>query len=125
MLGRTSTVMEHFGQPRNQGGLEDYDCEGLASVRSHGPFMRIYLRLDGEVITVARFQTFGCGIAIACGSFLTETITGRTIAECRAISASELEAALGGLPAARRFCAQFEGYSRWTILRLFMLASDM
>lgn len=106
MLGRTSTVMEHFGQPRNQGGLEDYDREGFASVRPHGPFMRIYLRLDGEVITVARFQTFGCGIAIACGSFLTETITGRTIAECRTISASELEAALGGLPAARRFCAQ-------------------
>jgi NifU-like protein involved in Fe-S cluster formation len=98
--------MEHFCRPRNQGGLDDYDREGFACVRPHGPFVRIQLRLVDGIIAQAGFQTFGCGVAIGCCSFLTEAVQGRQPKECSEITAEELESALGGLPPARRFCGQ-------------------
>ncbi len=104
MARYSATAMDHFLSPRNAGVLEDYDVEGFASLPGQMPFMRLYLRLRGEVIEAASFSTFGCGAAIATGSILTELICGRELSQCHAITAEELDQLLGELPHERKFC---------------------
>jgi NifU-like protein involved in Fe-S cluster formation len=67
--------------------------------------MRIQVRLDGETIAAASFGTYGCVPAIACGSFITEWVTGRPVGQALEYSADDLRHALGGLPTGRRYCA--------------------
>ena len=67
--------------------------------------MKLYLRREGDAISRATFQTFGCGFSIACCSMLTEMVTGRSVEECRKLTAAELGEALGGLPPEKQFCA--------------------
>jgi NifU-like protein involved in Fe-S cluster formation len=66
--------------------------------------MAIFLRLDGETVAAARFQTYGCGVTIAAGSMLTEMITGRSVGECRGLTAAHLSEALGGFPPDKQHC---------------------
>lgn len=67
--------------------------------------MKLYLRVEEGRVIAARFQTFGCGVAIACCSKLTEMATNRLVQECRDITSQQLEAGLAGLPVEKRFCA--------------------
>jgi NifU-like protein involved in Fe-S cluster formation len=105
MTRYSTTVAEHFEDPRNKGVMENPDAVGSASVDGRPPSATIYLRVVGQRIEKATFQTQGCGFMTACCSALTEMLTGRRIGEARAVTADDLMAALDGLPRDREFCA--------------------
>jgi nitrogen fixation NifU-like protein len=90
--------MDHFTAPRNAGALESPDATGHAGTPGRGPFLILYLRIKDDRIAAARFHTYGCGPTIACGSMLTELIVGRSIGECRELTAETLIRALDGVP---------------------------
>ena len=102
----SATVMDHFSSPRNSGEMQGPDLVGVASLRGKAPYVMFFLRVDGDTIQKANFKTFGCGAAIACGSMLTEMISGRSLNEARAIRPDQLVQALDGLPSEKRFCAE-------------------
>jgi nitrogen fixation NifU-like protein len=96
--------MEHFNAPRNSGALEQPDRVGRAGTPGQGPFMILYLKLDDGRVARAGYQTFGCGASIAAGSLLTETIVGREIRECLALTSEQLSDAMGGFPPDKAHC---------------------
>jgi nitrogen fixation NifU-like protein len=99
-MGKYSDVlMDHFTSPRNSGSLESPDVTGHAGAPGRGPFLILYLRIAEGQVAAAKFQTYGCGPTIACGSMLTELITGRPIAECLELTPDALSQALEGVPA--------------------------
>ena len=98
-MGKYSDMlMEHFTSPRNAGALDSPDSTGHAGAPGRGPFLILYLRMKGNQVLAAKFQTYGCGPTIACGSVLTELITGRSVNECLELTADTLIDALGGIP---------------------------
>jgi nitrogen fixation protein NifU and related proteins len=94
----SDTLMDHFTTPRNSGALESPDVTGHAGSPGRGPFLILYLRLKGNQVLAAKFQTYGCGPTIACGSILTEMITGRSIDQCLELTAQAVIDALDGVP---------------------------
>jgi nitrogen fixation protein NifU and related proteins len=104
-MGRFSeTLMDHFSAPRNSGVLEAPDRIGRAGTPGRGPYIALFLRLDGDTVAAAKFQTHGCGASIAAGSMLTEMVIGRTTDECRALTAGQLSDALDGFPPDKQHC---------------------
>jgi NifU-like protein involved in Fe-S cluster formation len=102
-MGKYSdTLMDHFLAPRNSGPLESPDVTGHAGAPGRGPFLILYLRIEGNKVTAARFQTYGCGPSIACGSMLTELIIGRSVADCSRLTIETLIECLDGVPAEKR-----------------------
>jgi nitrogen fixation NifU-like protein len=100
----TDVVMDHAQNPRNAGSIPKAD--GFASVRGPcGDTMKIWLRVQEEVIQQVTFWTDGCGSSIACGSMVTELAKGRTIGEALKIAQNDVLDALGGLPEESRHCA--------------------
>lgn len=98
-MGKYSeTLMDHFTAPRNSGSMPDPDAVGHAGTPGRGAFMILYLRFAQGIVAEARFQTVGCGVSIVSGSVLTELIQGRPIADCLALEATDLIAALEGVP---------------------------
>ncbi len=98
----SNEVLDHFHNPRNVGELDGPAAVAEASNPVCGDVMKLWiLARDGRVMAAA-FKAQGCVPAVACGSWLTEAIKGKTVAELAAISADEVEAGLGGLPAASR-----------------------
>ncbi len=99
------TVMDHFTHPRNMGEIES--PSGMAEVGNPacGDVMRLYLKIENDVIVEARFKTFGCGAAIAASSMTTEMIKGKTVDEALALSNEAVAEALGGLPPAKQHCS--------------------
>jgi nitrogen fixation NifU-like protein len=98
-MGRYSeTLMDHFTAPRNSGPLETPDATGHAGTPGRGPFLILYLQIEDDRVVAAKFQTYGCGSTIACGSILTELITGRRIADCLQLTGETLIEALDGVP---------------------------
>ena len=87
-------VMEHFMHPRNVGEIENADGVGTVGNAKCGDIMRMYLKIEGDVIVDCKFKTFGCGAAIATSSMATELIKGKTVDE-----------ALDGLPAVKVHCS--------------------
>ena len=105
-MGRFSAKLtEHFHAPRNAGVLENADAIGRGSLDGRAPYTTLYLKVDDQIVTRCGFQTFGCGVSIACASALTELVVGQSINGCRSINAEQLIAALDGLPDDKRFCA--------------------
>jgi NifU-like protein involved in Fe-S cluster formation len=102
----SEVVVDHFQHPRNVGELADASAVGKAGVAGQGNHMVLYLRLKGDRIVAARFQTYGCLGVIASGSVLTEYLIGKSLAEARALRADTLNEMLGGLPLGREHCAQ-------------------
>lgn len=98
-------VLKHFQDPQNGGEMESPDATGTSGTPGFGPCVVIMLRVEGDRIADARFQSYSCGAAIAAGSVLTEMIKGKPIDECKGITVQELIEALGGLPPEREFCA--------------------
>ena len=98
-------VMDHFRNPRNVGDIENPDGTGHVGNPICGDIMELYIRVKDNVITDAKFKTFGCGAAIATSSMVTEMIIGRTIDEALEISNKTVAEALGGLPAAKMHCS--------------------
>ena len=105
MPAYSATLMEHFQTPRNAGSLASPDRVGKVGDPGKGPFMVLHLCVVNHIVKDARYRTYGCGPAIAAGSVFTERIKGRSVQECLAVTAKDIETALGGLPADKRFCA--------------------
>jgi nitrogen fixation protein NifU and related proteins len=95
-------VLDHFHNPRNVGEIEAPTAEVTASNPVCGDAIKLWILVREGKVFEAKFKVQGCVPAVACGSWLTEAITGKRIAELAAISAEQIEAALGGLPAASR-----------------------
>jgi nitrogen fixation protein NifU and related proteins len=98
-------VMEHFRNPRNVGDMENADGTGHVGNPVCGDIMELYLKVKDNVITDAKFKTFGCGAAIATSSMVTEMIIGKTIDEALKVSNHAVAEALGGLPAVKMHCS--------------------
>src|SRR5690348_6964140 len=91
-------VLDHFQNPRNAGELADADVSVQLENPACGDILKLWLKAKDGLITEARFKAKGCVPAMACGSLLTEMITGRTLAEARQMKREELVKAIGGLP---------------------------
>jgi len=101
----TEKVMDHFEHPRNVGRIEDADGVGELSSPVCGDIMKMYIKVEGDRIMDIKFQTFGCGAAIASSSMLTELVKGKTLAEAEAMTNKAVAEALGGLPAPKMHCS--------------------
>lgn len=99
-------VMEHFRDPHNVGEIPDASGIGNVGNPVCGDIMRLYIKVDDkEVITDAKFKTFGCGAAIATSSMVTDLVKGKTIDEALRISNMAVAEALGGLPKIKMHCS--------------------
>jgi NifU-like protein involved in Fe-S cluster formation len=112
----SETLMDHFQAPRNRRCLPRHDAVGVAGVPGQGPYLVLYLRICGERIVEAAFQSNGCGVTIACGSMLTELLTGKTLTDCRDLTPEALTDSLGGIPVHRRDRAAFAISALWDAL---------
>lgn len=101
----TEKVMDHFTNPRNVGEIADADGIGEVGNAKCGDIMRIYLKVDNDVITDVKFKTFGCGAAIATSSMVTEMVKGKTLSEALEISNKAVAEALDGLPPIKMHCS--------------------
>ena len=98
-------VMDHFQNPRNVGEIEDASGIGEVGNAKCGDIMRMYIKVEGDVITDCKFKTFGCGSAIATSSMATELIKGKPLAEALTLSNKAVVEALDGLPPAKIHCS--------------------
>ena len=98
-------VMDHFSNPRNVGEIENPDGVGVVGNAKCGDIMKMYLKIEDDVITDCKFKTFGCGAAIATSSMATELIKGRTVEEALKLTNSAVVEALEGLPPVKIHCS--------------------
>lgn len=98
-------VMDHFRNPRNVGIIEDADGIGEVGNAKCGDIMKIYLKIENEIIVDAKFETFGCASAIASSSMATELIKGKPVSEALALTNQAVVWALDGLPAPKIHCS--------------------
>ncbi|MGI6279837.1 MAG: Fe-S cluster assembly scaffold protein NifU [Acutalibacteraceae bacterium] len=101
----TETVMDHFMNPRNAGSIENADGVGEVGNAKCGDIMKMYLKIKDGVIEDVKFETFGCGSAIASSSMATEMIKGKTIDEALKVTNKDVVEALGGLPVHKLHCS--------------------
>ena len=101
----TETVMDHFMHPRNVGEIENPDGVGQVGNAKCGDIMKMYLKIQNNIIEDVKFETFGCGSAIASSSMATELIRGKTIEDALAVTNKQVVDALGGLPAHKLHCS--------------------
>ena len=98
-------VMEHFRNPRNVGVIEDADGVGEVGNAKCGDIMKMYLKIDDDIITDVKFETFGCGSAIASSSMATELIKGKPVSEAMKLTNAAVAEALDGLPDYKMHCS--------------------
>lgn len=98
-------VMDHFANPRNVGEIENADGVGTVGNPVCGDIMKIYIKVENNIITDVKFKTFGCGAAIATSSMATEMIKGKTIEEALKLTNKAVAEALGGLPPVKMHCS--------------------
>jgi len=101
----TEKVMEHFMNPRNVGEMEDASGVGTVGNASCGDIMRVFLKIENDVIIDASFKTFGCGAAVATSSMATEMVKGLTVREAMTVTNKAVLEALDGLPAVKAHCS--------------------
>ena len=101
----TETVMDHFTHPRNVGEIPDADGVGEVGNAKCGDIMKMYLKIKDNRIEDAKFETFGCGSAIASSSMATEMIKGKPISEAMKLTNKAVTEALDGLPAHKLHCS--------------------
>ncbi len=98
-------VMEHFQNPRNVGKMEDADGIGEVGNAKCGDIMKMYIKVEDDIITDVKFNTFGCGSAIASSSMATEMIKGKPVSEALKLTNQAVAEALDGLPAHKLHCS--------------------
>ena len=101
----TETVMDHFMNPRNVGEIADANGVGEVGNAKCGDIMKIYLKIENDIIVDVKFETFGCGSAIASSSMATEMIMGKSIHDALALTNQAVCEALDGLPAHKVHCS--------------------
>lgn len=101
----TEEVMEHYRNPKNVGKIDDADAIGEAGSLACGDALKIYLKIKDNIVTDAKFQTFGCGSAVASSSVLTEMIIGKPLDAVKKITNKEIADKLGGLPPEKMHCS--------------------
>ncbi|MBI5190817.1 MAG: Fe-S cluster assembly scaffold protein NifU [Nitrospirae bacterium] len=104
-MAYSAKVMEHFKSPRNVGEMADPSGVGKVGNPVCGDIMELYIKVEGDTIVDAKFQTFGCGAAIATSSMVTEMVKGKKIDEALTISNAMVAEALGGLPPIKMHCS--------------------
>lgn len=105
MENYSEKVMEHFRNPRNVGEIENPDGIGHVGNPICGDVMELYIKVKDNIITDAKFKTFGCGAAIATSSMVTELVIGKTIDEAKEITNKVVAEALDGLPPIKMHCS--------------------
>ena len=98
-------VMEHFRNPRNVGVIEDANGIGEVGNAKCGDIMKMYLKIEDDIVQDVKFETFGCGSAIASSSMATELIKGKPVAEAEKLTNQAVAEALDGLPAYKMHCS--------------------
>lgn len=98
-------VMDHFTNPRNVGELPDANAVGEVGNLKCGDIMKIYMKIENDIIVDVRFKTFGCGAAVATSSMATELVKGKSIQEALKLTNSAVMEALDGLPPAKVHCS--------------------
>ncbi len=98
-------VMDHFSNPRNVGEIEDANGVGQVGNAKCGDIMKMYLKIEDNIIVDAKFKTFGCGAAVATSSMATELVKGKTVEEAMKITNKAVAEALDGLPPAKMHCS--------------------
>jgi nitrogen fixation NifU-like protein len=98
-------VIDHFTNPRNVGEIENADGVGEKVSSSCGDRMKVFLKVEEGIIRDIKFQTYGCGAAIASSSIMTELVIGKTLVEALALTNAAVAEALDGLPAPKLHCS--------------------
>ena len=98
-------VMDHFRNPRNVGVLEDANGIGEVGNAKCGDIMKMYLKIEDDIVKDVKFETFGCGSAIASSSMATELIKGKPVSEARQLTNQAVAEALDGLPDYKMHCS--------------------
>jgi nitrogen fixation NifU-like protein len=98
-------VLDHFAHPRNVGEIENADGVGVVGNAKCGDIMKMYLKIENDIITDCKFKTFGCGAAIATSSMATELIKGKSINDALKLTNSAVVEALDGLPPVKVHCS--------------------
>ncbi|MBD1399091.1 Fe-S cluster assembly scaffold protein NifU [Pelovirga terrestris] len=101
----TEKVMDHFSNPRNVGEIENANGVGEVGNASCGDIMKIFLKVEDNIIKDVKFKTFGCGAAIATSSMVTELAIGKTLEEALVLTNQAVAEALDGLPPAKMHCS--------------------
>ena len=104
-MAYSEKVRDHFANPRNVGKIDDADGVGEVGNAVCGDIMKIYLKIDNDTITDVKFNTFGCGAAIATSSMATELIKGKSIDDALQLTNKAVIEALDGLPAVKIHCS--------------------
>ncbi len=105
MWDYSEKVIEHYRNPRNVGKIDDATCVGQAGSLACGDSLKIYLKIKDGIVTDAKFQTFGCGSAVASSSILTEMIIGKSLDEVKKITNKDIADQLEGLPPEKMHCS--------------------
>ncbi|PYG87454.1 nitrogen fixation NifU-like protein [Ruminiclostridium sufflavum DSM 19573] len=98
-------VMDHFTNPRNVGEIEDANGIGQVGNAKCGDIMKMYLKIEDNIVVDAKFKTFGCGAAVATSSMATELVIGKTVEEAMKVTNKAVAEALDGLPPQKMHCS--------------------
>lgn len=101
----TDKVMDHFENPRNVGEIENADGIGVVGNAKCGDIMKMYLKIENDIITDVKFKTFGCCAAVATSSMATELIKGKSLDFALKLTNNDVAVALGGLPTVKMHCS--------------------
>ena len=104
-MNYSKKVMDHFAHPRNVGELPDANAVGQVGNQKCGDIMKMMLKIENDIIVDAKFQTFGCGAAVATSSMATELVKGKTIQEALQLTNKAVMEALDGLPPVKVHCS--------------------
>jgi len=110
-------VLRHFQNPHQACSQAEADLVGRAGEPGAGPHLLLFVRTDGERITAAGFDTYGCPAATACGSFVSSWVEGKSFEQAAVMEAADLSAVLGQLPLGRERCAQLAVTALRDVLR--------
>lgn len=104
-MAYSEKVMDHFANPRNVGEIENADGIGEVGNSKCGDIMKMYIKVDNDIIRDCKFKTFGCGAAVATSSMATEMVMGKTIEEAMEVTNKAVMEALDGLPPVKVHCS--------------------
>ncbi|HSA32400.1 MAG TPA: Fe-S cluster assembly scaffold protein NifU [bacterium] len=116
----TEKVMDHFMNPRNVGKIENADAIAEVGNPSCGDVIKMYLRIQGETIEDIKFQTFGCGAAIAVSSQTTEMVKGKSLKEALDLTRDQVAEELGGLPPIKMHCSNLAADALHQAVKTYM-----